>query len=311
MKKERQKHQKAEFRYYEIPENEYILALIGDKWIQNYGVGIDYLHFHNYLEIGICHSGNGTITIDKKNYEFTEGAIAIIPPNILHHTECPIGVLAHWDWLYLDLEAVVQQMYFGNALKERDVLSKVYEQCHFFPNRKQEPVLDNILSNIVREAKTKKELHQESIRAWIQVFVIEVLRNAEEPTINKQRTQHDTLMNIAIDYIEKHYQEPIKVSELAAFCNISESYFRRRFVEITQMKPMDFINMVRIQKACSLIRRSDDSFKEISYKVGFGTVSTFNRNWQKFVGIPPNQWRKQPDMTGEMRGLKINAKRGW
>ena len=39
-----------ELRYYKMPEGSPILALLGQKWIQNYGNDIDYLHFHNYLE---------------------------------------------------------------------------------------------------------------------------------------------------------------------------------------------------------------------------------------------------------------------
>ena len=38
-----------EYRYYEIPAGSPVLALLGDKWVQNYGREIDYLHFHNHL----------------------------------------------------------------------------------------------------------------------------------------------------------------------------------------------------------------------------------------------------------------------
>lgn len=48
---------KMELRYYKMPEGSPILALLGQKWVQNYGNDIDYLHFHNYLEIGFCYEG--------------------------------------------------------------------------------------------------------------------------------------------------------------------------------------------------------------------------------------------------------------
>ena len=44
-----------EYRYYEIPAGSPVLALLGDKWVQNYGREIDYLHFHNHLEVGFCY----------------------------------------------------------------------------------------------------------------------------------------------------------------------------------------------------------------------------------------------------------------
>ena len=50
----KRKKPKMEFRYYQMPAGSPILALLGQKWVQNYGNDVDYLHFHNYLEIGFC-----------------------------------------------------------------------------------------------------------------------------------------------------------------------------------------------------------------------------------------------------------------
>ena len=48
----KKKKQPAEFRFYELPQDEPVLALMGNKWIQVYGENIDNQHFHNLLEIG-------------------------------------------------------------------------------------------------------------------------------------------------------------------------------------------------------------------------------------------------------------------
>ena len=55
----KRKKPKMEFRYYQMPAGSPILALLGQKWVQNYGNDVDYLHFHNYLEIGFCYEGDG------------------------------------------------------------------------------------------------------------------------------------------------------------------------------------------------------------------------------------------------------------
>ena len=47
------KKKKMEFRYYQLPPGSPILALLGEKWVQNYGDRTaDRLHFHNYMELG-------------------------------------------------------------------------------------------------------------------------------------------------------------------------------------------------------------------------------------------------------------------
>ena len=53
-----------------MPENRTVMALLGEKWRQNYGRDIDYLHFHNYLEIGYCHEGKGAMVIGDDEYYF-------------------------------------------------------------------------------------------------------------------------------------------------------------------------------------------------------------------------------------------------
>ena len=56
---------KMEFRYYQMQDGIPILALLGEKWVQNYGRDVDYLHFHNYLEIGFCYSGEGELVLGR------------------------------------------------------------------------------------------------------------------------------------------------------------------------------------------------------------------------------------------------------
>lgn len=58
----KRKKPKMEFRYYQMPAGSPILALLGQKWVQNYGNDVDYLHFHNYLEIGFCYEYEKKIT---------------------------------------------------------------------------------------------------------------------------------------------------------------------------------------------------------------------------------------------------------
>ena len=68
-----------ELRYYKMPEGSPILALLGQKWIQNYGNDIDYLHFHNYLEIGFCYEGQGFLILGEDKVRFHDREFTVIP----------------------------------------------------------------------------------------------------------------------------------------------------------------------------------------------------------------------------------------
>ena len=75
---------KIEFRYYKMPSGIPILALLGREWIRTYGVGIDYLHFHNCMEIGYCYSGSGILTVGEDDYQFSGNQFSVIPQNCPH-----------------------------------------------------------------------------------------------------------------------------------------------------------------------------------------------------------------------------------
>ena len=71
----RKKKPRMEYRYYEVPEKCPALVLQGEKWVQNYGYQIDYLHFHNLMEIGFCYYGEGTIVLEEKEIPYDGGGI--------------------------------------------------------------------------------------------------------------------------------------------------------------------------------------------------------------------------------------------
>lgn len=79
----KRKKPKMEFRYYQMPAGSPILALLGQKWVQNYGNDVDYLHFHNYLEIGFCYEGDGVMAFGEAKMRFSGREFTVIPPIML------------------------------------------------------------------------------------------------------------------------------------------------------------------------------------------------------------------------------------
>jgi len=61
-----------EYRVYEFPENFPALVLSGEKWHIS-EVKSNRMHFHNCLEIGICHTDSGTMEFGNKTYPFKAG----------------------------------------------------------------------------------------------------------------------------------------------------------------------------------------------------------------------------------------------
>ena len=126
-----------------------------------------------------------------------------------------------------------------------------------------------------------------------EVLVINIIRDFQGDDINNEKDRKDSFDYIfpSIQYIMDHYNETIRISTLAKVCYMSESYFRKTFYECMHVSPSEYINRYRIDKACELIKTTNQSIDLISSKVGFQSKATFYRNFKQQKGCKPFQWK--------------------
>ena len=106
--------------------------------------------------------------------------------------------------------------------------------------------------------------------------------------------------------------EEIYIGTLADACALSETHFRRLFNECIHLSPLEYINSVRIHNACVALRSTDKSIRNVAYDTGFTSVSTFQRNFRKYVGMATREWRNHPEnYEYKLLQYKINTYEGW
>lgn len=91
----------------------------------------------------------------------------------------------------------------------------------------------------------------------------------------------------AIDQIIKHYDQPLRIEELADVASMSISSFHRHFKEITAMSPIQFQKQLRLQEARSLLLMESADATEVAYRVGYESASQFSREYSRMFGFPP------------------------
>ncbi len=102
-----------------------------------------------------------------------------------------------------------------------------------------------------------------------------------------------------IKYLEKNWNRDIKISEVAARCGVSETYFRRLFVKWAGVSPVEYRNTLRISHAKALLSRRSASIAEVAYAVGFDDQFYFSRIFKKLVGISPKDYRTSVQWDGK------------
>lgn len=96
-----------------------------------------------------------------------------------------------------------------------------------------------------------------------------------------------------VDYISQHYATPFTMSEIAQRIGMTESRFSRYFRKATGNTFTDFVNRLRINRACQLLMETNQYISTICYNVGFNNVANFNRRFMEIKGMTPSDFRKQ------------------
>ncbi len=306
----KKKKESTEFRFYELSNDKPALVLVGDKWKQVYGENINNLHFHNLLEIGYCHYGTGDLVIEEDMHRFDAQMVSCIPANFLHVTRSDQEVVAYWEYIYIDPKELLKR---SNRTPQeiRNILETVNDRA-FFVQAQEHPAFATLVRTLLEEFRHKGEYHQECIWGIAYALVFEIARFNDKNEAHTQIRNGTLQLERAIDYVEKNYSNNFRIADLAQVCHMSETHFRRVFQEKMNMTPIEYVNFVRIRKACELIDKTDISMEEVAQKVGFVTPSTFNRNFRRIVGTSPYQWKKRPDShERKLADYKISALKGW
>jgi AraC-like DNA-binding protein len=93
-------------------------------------------------------------------------------------------------------------------------------------------------------------------------------------------------------YIHRHSAETVSLSTMAGLINLSESAFCKFFKRTTGRTFSDYLSDIRIGHACHLLSESDDTVSAIAYRVGFDSLTYFNRIFLRKKGVRPREFRK-------------------
>ena len=111
-----------------------------------------------------------------------------------------------------------------------------------------------------------------------------------------KQTNH--LVNQAFEYIAENYAENLSLAEVAEQLGISGGYLSSLFNQNVHCGFVDYINTVRVDRACCYLEQDYLKTYEIAYKVGFNDEKYFSKVFKKIKGVSPKQYR-----IGKREGL--------
>ncbi len=111
--------------------------------------------------------------------------------------------------------------------------------------------------------------------------------------LNPRNANRDhRILNPALDYIRKHYDQSIPLSLLAEKCSMSTSHFIRTFEKHLGASPHEYVLSYRLRQAKQLLVSTNQTIEIIAEQCGFNSASHFARAFRSSNQLSPTEFRK-------------------
>lgn len=108
----------------------------------------------------------------------------------------------------------------------------------------------------------------------------------------KAKSNSNYIINTVTRYIKEHYDEDISLHTLASYVYITPAYLSMIFKQVTGTNYIDYLNKIRIEHACTLLKNLELKTYEIANMVGYSNEKYFYCVFKRITGYNPSTFRK-------------------
>ncbi len=252
-------------------------------------------HWHKAVELFYIQSGALEYYTPKGKVVFPAGSGGMINSNVLHRTKTVDDIKGTVQLLHI-FDPIFISGELGSRIEKRyiaPITASQLEIIALFPeDQSQAPLLNSIResfhfseSDIGYEIKLRAALSE----IWLQLY------NLSLPIV-ESKGEYDKMnekVKLMMIYIHDHFAEKITVAEIAASAFSSERECFRVFHDRLHMTPIDYIQGYRLQMACDLLVKSQESVTYISQACGMGSSSYFGKVFREKIGCTPLEYRNR------------------
>ena len=263
------------------------------------------IHMHKYYELVVIEKGSCIHMFRNNETILIPGDSFLIDPEQYHGFSIQKQTSIYNCQFYQ--EAIDQEVYelikdlekkrgleLSSGENLRNFQTDINEQGIIHLDSTELSFLLEILSNMEVEQKKQAEYSLMLKKKYLEVILV-FYRNR----LNQQFKNYDPhlkknkIIMQTLSYIEEHITEKIDFNQLAQKRGLSCNHFRKLFKDETGLSPVDYINRLRITKACANLHNANLNMSEVAASVGIYDFNYFSRLFKNYMGCSPRQFRTQ------------------
>jgi AraC-like DNA-binding protein/mannose-6-phosphate isomerase-like protein (cupin superfamily) len=250
-------------------------------------------HFHDEIEFFFLSQGRVIIALDNVPHYMESDQFICILPGTVHS----VRSIAVQPFFYTQIHFSLGMLKSGgNNICDTLYYKKISEhslpvECIIRNDTTKGSLIIDLLRELLMLLKAKPAGYEIGVKGFIELILYKLV-NQISSAAETECPSND--LQLVYEYIESNYMSNITIETLARFSNMSKFHFIRYFHKEAGQTPIEYINSVRINKACGLLKNDEDmKVLDIAYSVGFKDLSYFNRLFKRIIGMPPAEYRHQ------------------
>jgi len=128
--------------------------------------------------------------------------------------------------------------------------------------------------------------------------VRQIYKMKQDEVVDEKLGSYSQKVQNAIKYLYDNYRKPITVSDVAKTLDVSESYLSRIFRNETGKTVLEYLTIIRIEKAKRLLNKQVYKIYEVAEMVGYNTSQYFSQVFIKMTGMNPLEYRERGGQNG-------------
>ena len=248
------------------------------------------LHRQDSWELTYIVFGRGKRILGDSETEFAAGSLAFIPPHIPHCWK--------FDDNYTDNDGCIAYytLTFKTEFIDRCVSAfpELTERLERVKSVSSVLSFDENTTNILAEmlAKMAREEQSEMLPFIFRLLLL-LSKREESATIVGRFSENDRTserIKKVKEFTQSHYARTITIDMIADYVGMNRSSFCTFFKKATGQTYITYLNKLRVDRACYLLRQGSFNITEVCYMVGFNDVPYFNRCFKNNRGMSPKEY---------------------
>lgn len=251
------------------------------------------LHVHRFCEIYYFISGDGSYTVEGRDYPLSPGAILLMREGETHKLHICEGTPYERIAVHFDLNTFFPKG--GPYAPLRALFSDHEPGCGnlYLPTGESERFCADIFARICRPVADKAELMLH-LSSCLPALLCELYSMEKQPAPARHSDEAAAKIAEIIDYINAHLTEISGLEELERYFFFSKSTLNRLFRRSTGTTVWEFVLIKRLLLARRMIRAGKPATLAAA-ACGFGDYSAFYRQYLRFFGETPREARNSEE----------------